>query len=244
MANVTIYPYNYLAGGTVTVTGDPDTGYPEARLYDHAQALLWKDTVTEAKNFALDYGAAVELDFLAIANHNFAGEDLQWQYSTDNFSGDVNDAVTDWTQSGSALIVKTMGTAQTKRYWRVTLSSMENPQCGEIYMSKGYAFEVLASPAPALKDVANVSWQLTVGGVDRATKWGQSRRSARYELFLSAAELTSFKTATALLDHYSRPFYLTDHEGATWLARLLGEPLRVHDHKTHTHVSVEVIEVL
>ena len=40
---IKFYPYNILEFGTVTVTGDPDSGYPESRLYDRAISLYWKD---------------------------------------------------------------------------------------------------------------------------------------------------------------------------------------------------------
>ena len=128
--SITLYTRNILETGTVTVTGTPDTGYPESRLYDRCISLYWLDTVTEAKNFVVDQGASGNLavDFLAIEKHNFNGEDMQWQWSTDNFAADINDAVTDWTQGDNNQIIKTLGSDLTKRYWRVTVTSMANPQ--------------------------------------------------------------------------------------------------------------------
>jgi hypothetical protein len=137
-----------------------------------------------------------------------------------------------------------MGSSQTKRYWRVTVSSMANPQCGEIWMSKGYTFNVLSAPAPQKSEAANVEWITSVGGYERAVKWGSVRKTASYAMFLSSAELTSFNTAIDLLDHLSEPFYIKDHEGETWLCRAVTAPQMVYDNKSHTHVSLEVIEVL
>jgi len=240
--SITLYPDNFLEDGTVTVTGTADTGYPESRLYDRALGFLWKDTVTAAQDYHLDYATAVECDFLAIEGHNFDGEDMEWQWSTDDAAW--NDAVTAWTQSGNAQIVKVISSSLTKRYWKVTVTSMTNPQCGEIYMSLGYSFDILAEPGPAVKKISNVEWRRTVGGSARSTKFGNRTRQYTYDMFLSAADLTSFRAVIDLLDEGRYPFYIKDHEGSYWLCRLADEPIEKWDNHTYTHVTMTVIEVL
>jgi len=247
MAKIILYTRNILETGTVTVTGDPDDGFPEARLYDRAISLFWKDTVTEAKNFVVDQGASGNLavDFLAIQRHNFSGEDLQWQYSNDNFSGDINDAVTDWNQAGNGQIVKVMSAAQTQRYWRVTLSSMENPMCGEIFMSYGREFEAQINPVPSLKRSANVRWQRTAGGLERSTKMGDVRRERSYVLYLDATDLAAFQAAMAELDEFSKPFYLKDHDGNYFPCRLAEDIKEDYDHDAaRTRIALNVVEML
>jgi len=244
--SITLYTRNILETGTVTVTGTPDTGYPEARLHDRAVSLYWKDTVTEAKDFTVDQGASGNLavDFLAVFRHNFSGIAMQWQYSNDDFSADVNDAVTDWTQGDNNAIVKVMGSAETQRYWRVTLASMANPKCGEIFMSFGRSFDVMQSPASVAGENDNVRWHRSVGGLERSTKLGEAVRHRQYTLFLSASELTSFQAAMAELDEYSRPFWIKDDAGAYFPCRLLAPPAEIGDHKTHAHLRIEVVEML
>ena len=246
MSEITLYTRNILETGTVTVTGDPDDGFPESRLYDRAISLFWKDTITEAKNFVVDQGAAGNLavDFLAVQRHNFSGADMQWQYSNDNFSGDINDAVTDWNQGDNNQIIKTIAAAATHRYWRVTLASMANPKCGEIFMSLGRTFEVKASPSPAYGEKDNVQWNRTVGGLERSTKFGEEKRVREYGLFLSASDLTEFKAAMTELNGYAKPFYIKDDEGAYFMCRLLSVPEPVGDHKTHKRIQLSVIEML
>ena len=246
MSSITLYTYNILEDGTVTVTGDPDTGFPEARLYDRAISLYWKDTVVEAKNFKVDQGASgnVAVDFLAIPKHNFSGIAMQWQYSTDDFVADINDAVTDWTQGDNEQIVKVMGTPQTKRYFRVTLASMTNPKCSEIFMGLGREFEVKASPSPIGTERANVQWNRTVGALERSTKFGEERQIWEYSMFLSASDLSSFRTAMADLDGYCKPFYMKDHEGNYWMVRLVDIPEWDFAHKTHTRVVIRVLQML
>ena len=243
MSQITLYPYNILESGTVTVTGDPDAGYPEARLHDRSIDFLWKDTVTEAKDFHVDQGAGpLDVDFLAVAAHNFNGADLEWQYSDDDSAW--TDAVDDWSQADDDLIVKTLSSALSHRYWQLTLASMANPQAAEIFMGGGYAFDVQAAQPPSGQDMDNVQWNRTVGGSDRSTKFGPARRSRSYSLFLSAAELIQFDAAMGYLDEYSKPFFVTDHTGDTYWARLNGPPAHNWDHKTHTHVSLSIMEVL
>ncbi len=246
MSDIALYTRNILETGTVTVTGDPDTGFPESRLYDRAISLFWKDTITEAKIFVADQGASGNLavDFLAVHRHNFSGIAMQWQYSSDNFSGDINDAVTDWNQSDNSQIVKTLGSAAAHRYWRVTLASMANPKCGEIFMSYGRTFEAKASPSPVYGEKDNVQWNRTVGGLERSTKFGEERRVREYGLFLSASELTSFKAAMTELNGYAKPFWFKDDEGAYFLCRLLSVPEPIGDHKTHKRIQLSVIEML
>ena len=246
MSEITLYTRNILETGTVTVTGTPDTGFPESRLHDRAISLFWKDTVTEAKNFVVDQGATGNLavDFLAVQRHNFSGAAMQWQYSNDNFAGDSHDAVTDWNQGDNNQIIKTIAAAATHRYWRVILASMANPKCGEIYMSCGRTFEVKASPAPMYGERENVQWNRTVGGLERSSKLGDERRARDYGLFLSASELTDFQAAMTELDGYSKPFYIKDDEGAYFMCRLLIVPVPSGDHKTHKRIQLSVIEML
>lgn len=245
MADIIFYPRNILESSTVTVTGTPDTGFPESRLYDRAISLFWKDTATGAYDFKVDQGVAdgaPAIDFLAIEKHNFSSEDLEWQWSTNGSSW--NDAVTDWTQDDNAQIIKTLGAALTKRYWQVTLTSMTNPKCSEIYMSLGYSFSLKQLPSPQKTDIDNVRRGRSVGGLTRSTKHGQARRSRTYSFLLSAAQLTSFDEMTALLDEYSKPFYIKDHAGAYYMARFTGVPVFDLFDSTYTRVTVNLIEEL
>lgn len=246
MAKIALYTRNILETGTVTVTGDPDDGFPESRLYDRAISLFWKDTITEAKNFVVDQGATGNLavDFLAVQRHNFSGADLQWQYSNDNFSGDINDAVTDWNQGDNSQIIKTLGSALTQRYWRVTLSSMANPKCGEIYMSFAREFEATLD-APKLKRVSNVRWNRSIGGLERSTKMGDVRRARSYSLFLDSTDLAAFQAAMDELDEHSKPFYLKDHDGNYFPVRITDDIVENYDHSAQrTRIQLNTIEKL
>ena len=222
--NITLYTCNILETGTLTVTGDADTGFPETRLYDRSISLYWKDTITEAKNFVIDQGAAdnLSIDFLAINRHNFSGKDMQWQYSNDNFVTDINDAVTDWTQAGNDQITKTLSSTITSRYWRITVSNILDPKCGEIYMSCGKEFKIAGDPSPIIENLDNVRWNRTVGGVERSTKFGDNRKVREYTLLLDSTDLIQFRST---LNDYSKPFYIKDHDDNYWMCRLKEIPV-------------------
>jgi hypothetical protein len=242
---ITIYPYNIFELGTPSVTGDADTGYPEARLWDRSRNCYWKDTVTEAKVFLVDQGSSpLNVDLLAILNHNFDGKDMQWQYSTDNFGADINDAVTDWAQSGYGDIIKTLGSAQNKRYWRVTLSSITNPMCAEIYMSKGYAFNIQADPSPGHGFDSNVLWSMSVGGEERSILLGEDKRRRNYFLKLGSTDLASFVEAIGYLNHWSYPFFFKDKDGSYFMARFDTLPMLDYSNKNYTGIDISIIEVL
>lgn len=244
MSEITLYTRNILETGTVTVTGTPDTGFPESRLYDRAISLFYKDTVSENKEFKADQGAAdiLAIDFLAIHRHNFSGKNIYWQSSPDDFSTSTNHA--NWQPADNTQIIKTISSPVTERYWRLYIYSLVNPKCGEIFMSYGRTFEVKTSPSPAYGEQDNVQWNRTVGGLERSTKFGEERRVREYGLFLSASELTEFKAAMDELNSYAMPFYIKDDEGAYFPCRLLSVPEPIGDHKTHKRIQLSVIEML
>jgi len=121
MAKIKLYTRNILETGIFTVTGDADSGYPEARLHDRDISLYWKDASADKVQFITDQGASpVAVDSLIINGHDFDGSYMAWQYSDNSFYW--VDAVPKWTQDGNSQIVKTLTIALTKRYWRVVLS--------------------------------------------------------------------------------------------------------------------------
>jgi len=232
--------------GTNTITGTPDTGYPESRLWDRAISFYWKDTVTEAKTYVCDQGASGTQAIVAlfIEKHNFNTEDMQWQYSTTGvWGGEEVDMVTDWTQGDNLQIAKIGAAAQTKRYWRVTVTNMANPQCSEIYMSDALELDVLYQ-SPLEYEQDNVRWNPSIGGVERGTKRGDLRKVRHYTFSLDATALTNFHTAMDNLDEYSKPFYIKDLDGVYWMCRLLDRPEETEHTQNNTYVSFKVIEML
>ena len=122
-SKIKLFTRNILETGTFTVTGNPDSGYPEARLHDREISLYWKDASESLVNFVVDQGASpLAVDALIISGHNFSGSDIAWQWSDDNVTW--YDAVDVWMQSDNLQIVKILTTALTKRYWRILLGNV------------------------------------------------------------------------------------------------------------------------
>ena len=253
MAKVTLYTKNILETGTVTVTGVPDTGYPEARLHDLSIDFYWKDTATAGFDFITVQSSVAQksVDFLAIARHNFTGNFGLWQSRTSGSTAWVN-ATTAWAQGDNNQIVKILSTTVTRMSWRFRVASsssgvagtIANPKCSEIYMSAGSSFAIMAGPAPSAEELDNVQWNRTVGGLERATKFGDRRRVRNYTLLLTTGELDTFRTNMADTSGYSKPFYIKDHAGAYIFSRLAEPPVEDYVDKTYTNINLRTIEVL
>ena len=241
MAKITLFPFNLLEEGSFTLTGTPDTGYPDTRLYDRDINLWWRDTVNEEKNFQVDQGTQdnLAIDFLAIEKHNFNGTQLKWQYSENGT--DWVDVVTPWIQSGNDQIIKILNSSLTKRYWRLNLASMQTPKCTEVFISKGYPFQIRFDEQPSGEDVANVDWRETLGS-RRATLVGEKQRFRQYSLFLQPSDITSFEEAMDYLYHYSRPFYIKDHKSSYFMCTLTDTPKITYVSEIYDVYNLSILE--
>lgn len=247
--NIKIFPYNLLAEpeSIVSVTGSNDDS-PASRLYDRYISLLWKYTANVALTFECDQGTPtteLPIDILIIDQHNFGNAGtMDWQYS----DGDSTyiEAVTTWTQSDNDQIIKTLSTPITERYWQLLCNSaVLNPYCGEIYMSYGYEFETDINRPPQLSEAQNVKWNMSVGGLERSTLFGEARKSRTYTLNLkTSTQLTNFRTAMGYLDEYSKSFYIKDHVGSYWPCRLTSVPKEQWLTEDLTVVTMSIVEVL
>lgn len=244
--SIKLYPENLLIYATVDVQGsteDPD--FPESRLYDQSIAFFWVSDSTAQKTIHIDFGATDTpyTDILIIDRHNFDGATINWQWSDND--ADWTDAVTSWAQSGNGQIARDLTTPLQHRYWRLVVSVIsENHKSSEVFMGLGYEFALMASPVPIETETENVQWNRTVGGMERSTKFGKAKRNRRYSLQLDTAKLAEFKAFLLLLDDFSRPFYLFDHEGKYWLARFLNNPLKSLTDGDLARTTLDLLEIL
>jgi len=117
------YEHN-LSGLVATSTA---TGlYDVANLLDRLEGTFWKAANTTTPmyiTFDAGSGNTVKADYLAISGHNLntIGATIVLQYSTDNFSADINDAFTAFAPPNDLTLVKEF-TSQTKRYWRLKIT--------------------------------------------------------------------------------------------------------------------------
>lgn len=223
MAKIKIYPYNLLENNTVTVTGTPDSGFAEERLWDRSTAFYWKRTATETIEVVIDQGSDnLPIDFLGIERHNFNGRTMNWQYSA-NGSGWA-DAVTSWAQADNNQIIKTLAAPLSYRYWKLIIASAVNPQCTEIFMSAGYEFQARLDERPRTRDEDNVIWQDSVGGMEYSIKMGEARNIWEYSIYAEPTSKANLATVLSYLDDYAFPFYLKDHQLVYKFARFASTP--------------------
>lgn len=250
-SNIKLFPYNLLAEPEtiVTVTGS-DTGFPASRLYDRYLSLIWKYTANVAITFEVDQGTPdteLGIDTLIIDQHNFgegAGRTMDWQYSDGDST--YTDAITQWTQDDNSQIVKTLDSIITERYWQVLVNSaVLNPYCGEIYMSRGYEFNVDVNSPPQIYDMSNVQWNRSIGGMERSTVYGEEIRGRVYTLNLEGdTQLDNFRTCMAYLDNYGKPLYIMDHDGDYWIAKIATNKIEeqwISDNLTRVELSLSEI---
>ena len=246
MADIKLYTYNILdrTGSDVTVTGAPDSGYPEERLWDRSIDFYWKYTASGIITVQVDQGASGNLlvDTLIIDKHNFNGRVMDWKYS-DN-GADWSNMVDQWTQSDNLQIVKVSTETSTHRYYLLQIASAVNPQCTEIFMSYGYNFKVRFDEPPEEVDIDNVIWEETLGGCERSTKLGDVRKGRMYSVFLTPTLLTTWRTMLSYLDENSKPFYVKDHESNYWLGRFKTYPGGVFPVEQNQTKQFELLEIL
>ena len=240
------FPFNALELGSLSVNQTADSGYPEARLFDRAISLYWKATLSGEFNFDLNQSGTVHpIDFLAIARHNLTGKTLNWLYSpTNDYSGDSNEATTPFSVADNNPIVKRIASPVTCQYWRVNGAALVNPQIGEIFMSRGFAFNCLRDSNPYGGDVDQVQWNQSLGGVERGSKLGAKKRVRNYTFMLSDTEFADFETVVGYLDDYSKPFFFKDHADNYFLARFDEMPSFDFNHNVYTRVGVRILEML
>lgn len=110
-------------GATITATDtDSDTDYNVLHIKDRRTHTFWKGASSGTKYLTVDCGYAVTADALGIMSHNLytCGATISVECSSDNFVGDVTEALAGFTVTTDRAILKTF-TQQTKRYWRIKI---------------------------------------------------------------------------------------------------------------------------
>lgn len=113
-------------GSSLTATSTA-SGYSVNSIYNMLETTLWKSAVTTNPQYItldLGVGNTAAADYLAIIGHNLftIGASITLQYSTDNFSADINDAFTGFAPASDAALVKEFTAPAAKRYWRLKIS--------------------------------------------------------------------------------------------------------------------------
>jgi len=232
--------------GVLTVTGTPDTGFPESRLGDRAVSLFWKDTATGAYSFEAFLATASSVDFLAVHRHNFSGIAIDWQYDTLASSSGESYAniISQFTPTDNNQIIKTVSTPVESDAFKLAVASITNPRCGEIWMGRRYSYQVMLDAPPPETELPQVVRVKTLGGPNRFVKRGMAPRTRSYGLRLTDTQRTQFLTQMVDLDEYSKGFYIRDHQGEYFPCFLTQIPVITPINDTLFNVSFAIEEDL
>lgn len=136
------------------------------RLQDMGLSRIWRTSDLNTADIEIDFGAATEIDFIAIVAHNGTAS------GSVTIKAGTTSAVSDFTLAGQDLITGTdvgydknlfavrLSSSETYRYWKIEISDASNPdayfQAGRLYMDKCFS--------PAI----NASWGLSEGFKDNS----------------------------------------------------------------------------
>jgi len=115
---------NLFEDSTLAATDtDSDTQYDVLNILDWKTYTYWKAASSGTKYLTADYGSNYTPDSLFIFGHNLSsmGATVSLEYSSDNFSADVHEAVAGFAPSNDKAIAKVF-TGVAARYWRIKLS--------------------------------------------------------------------------------------------------------------------------
>ena len=191
--------------------------------------------------FTCDQGSSVsDVDTLWVSNHNFTDTYCSWEYADDTASWTIGEA---WTQTDNTDILKTLGSTQSKRYWRLTVSGAVNPQIAELFMGDGTSFEIQVSPDPSLTHDSRVIWTQSVGSQAYGIKLAVKKRRVGYNLRVSDAVKTSMDVVTSNSDDFARPMLVRDRDDNYSLMRFERPPTYRFINPGLTDIDLNLVEV-
>jgi hypothetical protein len=223
MGSIHILYRNIFENSTVTTTNE-DSDYPIWRLYDRDIGKLFKGTSTATHTVKADQGSVTshDVDTLIIpSGHNLTGgAQLDWEYSSDD--SNWYDMVTAW--SGAAgQIVKEASSEETKRYWRLVLTSLAAmPEIPELWM--GLKVELADVVAWGYQEglKGNIQRDDSLSGRPFFLELGEEREYRNYLCKIRESDVRD--DLEAFFSHSrGKPFWLKDLDD-TWLFMCLVDP--------------------
>jgi len=148
-----------LEAATLAAT-DTAAGYDVNNIIDFRPYTLHKFNASGTKYITADYESAVTVDALGIVGHNLgtAEATVSVEYSSDNFSADVNEALAGFQPANDRALLKEFTPAEAQ-YWRIKIvTAATAAQIGVALLGEVLTFERWLSSGfdpDALKIVAS-----------------------------------------------------------------------------------------
>jgi len=215
-----LYYLNYLESAAVWVSSE-NPSYPKYRLYDRAQGLLFKGTShPEWFGIQMDLGGTGPypmIDTVILGkNHNLSGIALCLMYSENGV---------DWSEpiawTGTEGISRKTFVGIQRRYWHLgILNSPNDPEIGELFLTKEYSFERSPDWGYGHGDQKNIGRLESQSGLSQKTKYGEKRKRRSYGLTRmnddQRIDLETFEEAIEGVKN----FYIEDLKGNLFFAEL------------------------
>ncbi|MBI5491992.1 MAG: hypothetical protein HY893_03570 [Deltaproteobacteria bacterium] len=115
------------AEGSVLTATSEAAGCPASNIHNMLEVNRWAATDSAGPQYlTVDCGVGMErtADYVAIFGHNLGsiGASVSLQYSTDNFSADVNDAFAPEAVPADSVYLKEFTPPGARRYWRLKIN--------------------------------------------------------------------------------------------------------------------------
>lgn len=226
------FVFSDLSDYTLSATST-DGSYPLTNLQTYYEADQWRSASTaDNQQLAIDFGAAVSIGALAIANHNFTSitsdGSISLQGADDSgFTTNVT-TPTSSLKSASDPYVFTF-TAVSRRYWRIffasTIGVTPAPRLGSFFLSAGLIFPTTYEfggrrGAPRFQ----TSFSRNLDGSKRgAQAFGGSKVFEIQFRFFNDTVRSSYINFLGTVRGELRPFYFADADDAVYYVHLLSD---------------------
>jgi hypothetical protein len=139
--------YDSILDGATLAATDTESGYNVDNIVDLRTYTLHRFNAAGTKYITADCGAALSADALAIVGHNLktAAATVSVEYSSDNFSTDINVALAGFQPSDDTALLKEF-TTHSARYWRIkVVTASVAAQMGVALLGEVLTFERIMS---------------------------------------------------------------------------------------------------
>jgi hypothetical protein len=209
---IILYSNEILNASSISVTSEA-AGYAKENAYDWLTWDYWKPTAAGTVYYTVDMGSATSIDTWGAYAHDLGDNSatIQLQYSTDNFSADINNFGSAISPTAGEPVLQT-GTSQSKRYWRFKIvSSTTASRIGGLILGAKLSMEEGLRPGYE-PDSNRARYEYMTNMSEAGTRLGGSKRKIAIEGFMYFDLLTR-----AWVESNWEPFVRHFETGKGWL---------------------------
>lgn len=241
MASIQVGYTNVLENATA-ITASSLTNYDTSRLYDRDFGKLWICSSSTAPQHIIINQSTnpITTNCLVIPKHNTSGITYTLAYGSDGVSYSTLDS---WTQSGTALIKRTLSST-TANYWRLSHTSGTGTLIlSEIFLTNLITFTAQPLYGSNTKKSYCVKRTDTYTGKVNYMSFSTSRRTLNYNLIVGSADKTYWQNVLIYYSNYG-PFFFVDHDGNNLFVELTEDLIFQPVGPNHYSLNIKLQEVV